>query len=505
MLVLTGGEGLDTLTITTFDVTLRVPATQASFRLGFFDGDLAGLWDLAFAAGDTSQERVTYTLYADPKGDGTGTKVVTTFAGATMADNAWADFTVTNDPRALQKPKALYVYRLEAVLGPYLLGTRANFKLRTDETVDLTLLGQRANGSNGEPGPFAFAAGLASWEELEILYPDCQGQPLPVCLGSLANTTYDGTFSFFMEVSEPQGQLNFWDGDFDYGSFDTSSFDDDDYNTWDKEYPPFVKGLGRTAYYEGVAAGCCVGGARDGLACRPSPGADPYCPGGSCAVTGDPPDDFDASLGNGLGAIWVRRGSVEYDVLDPGRNVIGTCDNPAGNDEWEFFRLAVPGTDDYYDGHGQRPEVDTTELPAGIYEVRVRNLDLENLSAFCLPFGFRPPPGGDGCTPGYWKQPQHFDSWLGYRTSDLYPEVFGVDPSFGDITLIEALNLGGGGERALARHAVAALLNAMSAGTDAVFTAAGVIHLVQQAYSNGDLETLKDRLMAANELGCPLD
>jgi hypothetical protein len=25
-----------------------------------------------------------------------------------------------------------------------------------------------------------------------------------------------------------------------------------------------------------------------------------------------------------------------------------------------------------------------------------------------------PPPGNQGCTPGYWKQPHHLDSWVGY-------------------------------------------------------------------------------------------
>ncbi len=25
-----------------------------------------------------------------------------------------------------------------------------------------------------------------------------------------------------------------------------------------------------------------------------------------------------------------------------------------------------------------------------------------------------PPPGGEGCTPGFWKQRQHFDSWVGF-------------------------------------------------------------------------------------------
>lgn len=508
-LVLTGGEGLDTLTLTTLDMTLRVPASRTGFRLDVFDGELGGLWDLAFAPGDPSLEALTYTLYADPKGDGTGSKVVAVFDGASMADNAWTALTVGNDARALQKKGALYVYRLEVVLDPYLPATRAVFKLRTDEWVSLTVMGQRDNGAHGGPGPFAFAASLPDYAELGIIYPDCQGQPIEVCLGSLANTTYDGTFSFSMEVSRAQDELAIWDGDFDYGGFDATATDDDDFNTMDREYPPFVKGLGRTAYYEGSAMGCCVGGPRHGLACRLHPGDEPAdrderCSPGVCSVTGNPPDDFDASAGNGLGAIWVRQGSVEYDVLDPSGEVIGTCDNPAGNDEWELFRLAVPG-DGYLDDHGLPPEVDASGLPARIYEIRVRQLDLENLAAFCLPFGFQPPNGDDGCTPGYWKQTQHTDSWNGYSTGDRYGDVFGVSPSFGNLTLLETLHLGDGGEMALARHAVAALLNAGNPLVDSGFTAGSVIPLVQLSYGDGEFEVLKDRLMEANERGCSLN
>ena len=44
--------------------------------------------------------------------------------------------------------------------------------------------------------------------------------------------------------------------------------------------------------------------------------------------------------------------------------------------------LAVPGTSSYYDENGLPPDVDVNELPAGVYEIRVKNLDLENLNAF---------------------------------------------------------------------------------------------------------------------------
>jgi hypothetical protein len=114
-----------------------------------------------------------------------------------------------------------------------------------------------------------------------------------------------------------------------------------------------------------------------------------------------------------------------------------------------------------------------------------------------------PPTGGEGCTPGFWKQSQHFDSWVNYNPSDDYETVFGVNASF-TLTLLETLGQGGGGEIALGRHAVAALLNANNPDVDYAFTEAEVIQLVQDAYDTGDFNGAKDELEEQNEQGCPL-
>ena len=63
---------------------------------------------------------------------------------------------------------------------------------------------------------------------------------------------------------------------------------------------------------------------------------------------------------------------------------------------------------------------------------------------------------------------------------------------------------GGGGEKALGRHAVAALLNAATGGVDYAFAEADVIAMVQNAYATGDFNGIKDLLQAENERGCPL-
>ena len=120
-------------------------------------------------------------------------------------------------------------------------------------------------------------------------------------------------------------------------------------------------------------------------------------------------------------------------------------------------------------------------------------------------------PGGEGCGPGFWKQEQHFDSWFGFQPDDSFEDVFGVDVTLRtggqgtieDPTLLEALRATGGGVNALARHAVAALLDAPNPDVASDLTTADVIALVQGAFESGDFETAKNLL--ANEQDCPLN
>lgn len=111
---------------------------------------------------------------------------------------------------------------------------------------------------------------------------------------------------------------------------------------------------------------------------------------------------------------------------------------------------------------------------------------------------------GEGCTPGFWKQKQHFGLWVNTGPGNFFDNVFGVDAP-GDQTLLEALGAGGGEEGALGRHAVAALLNAANPNVGYFYSEAEVIALVQGAYATGDFEAVKDLLEAQNELVCPLD
>lgn len=117
-----------------------------------------------------------------------------------------------------------------------------------------------------------------------------------------------------------------------------------------------------------------------------------------------------------------------------------------------------------------------------------------------------PPSGGQGCTPGYWRQPHHYDSWEGYAPTDLFSDVFA--DAFPGETLGEVVRAKGGKINALGRHAVAALLNTSSSGVDYDYTTAQVISAFNDAFASGDRRTIegqKDEFDFLNNQGCTLN
>ena len=126
--------------------------------------------------------------------------------------------------------------------------------------------------------------------------------------------------------------------------------------------------------------------------------------------------------------------------------------------------------------------------------------------------------GGEGCTPGYWKQEQHFGNWPVDPFTFTFGEAFDgfCDPGsvllrrpeaantdVCTLTLLEALNVRGGGQNALARHAAAAWLNAGST-VDFFYSQSEVETKVEAALALSDFESVKNELAEANEAGCPL-
>jgi hypothetical protein len=147
-----------------------------------------------------------------------------------------------------------------------------------------------------------------------------------------------------------------------------------------------------------------------------------------------------------------------------------------------------------------------------------------------------PPPVYEGLSPGYWKN--HAEDWDGVATSMSFEEFFFGSPQPGlnwkvkaltstgkekfstqpDITLMQALELTGGDAAALARQAVAAVLNARDEDVTYQFSESQITGWVADALSgqpvdlDGDgtaefaagkmaIEGVKDLLDANNNLG----
>jgi hypothetical protein len=110
--------------------------------------------------------------------------------------------------------------------------------------------------------------------------------------------------------------------------------------------------------------------------------------------------------------------------------------------------------------------------------------------------------GDDGCTPGFWKN--HTNVWVGFSPNALFNTVFGVsyNPT---LTLQGALNLGGGGFQALARHAAAALLNAAQPDVDYGLSQSQIIAQVRQAFATNNPEPTKNLFDRLNNAGCSID
>lgn len=117
----------------------------------------------------------------------------------------------------------------------------------------------------------------------------------------------------------------------------------------------------------------------------------------------------------------------------------------------------------------------------------------------------------EGCTPGYWKN--HLDKWSGYNPeSDFEGQLSLPDNTFDpNITLEEALNMKGGGANRLARHGMAAFLNASHPYIAFPLTVGQVIDILgeaAEAINSGNKSTMNaliDILAGYNEFSedCP--
>lgn len=126
------------------------------------------------------------------------------------------------------------------------------------------------------------------------------------------------------------------------------------------------------------------------------------------------------------------------------------------------------------------------------------------------------------CTPGFWKQPQHFGYWIGYSPTQKVGDVFNNAGLYGleDDTLLEALDYPGGpdlkgGAQILLRASVAWLLNSAynsDLGGDTweygEWTPDWIVDWVNTnlSYRNREIMIEKaETLDAYNNAGCPIE
>ncbi len=172
------------------------------------------------------------------------------------------------------------------------------------------------------------------------------------------------------------------------------------------------------------------------------------------------------------------------------------------------FTLQNQGSDDSRDSDADPADGTTGVLTlvrgdsnvtvdAGLARMAVGVVDIEKYVTLCEQAA------PEGLSPGFWKQPQHFDAWCGFNRGDKYGEVFDVSVSCGT-TLLDALSSCGGGASALMRQSTAALLNSAYPNIDYAYTQDEIVSMVQDAFSTGNCETVKNLLETENERGADL-
>jgi hypothetical protein len=136
--------------------------------------------------------------------------------------------------------------------------------------------------------------------------------------------------------------------------------------------------------------------------------------------------------------------------------------------------------------------------------------------------------GNEGCTPGYWKQTQHFDSYEEYTPDEAIYWVFRHNhvsafdglpadlAAYGNLSMVDALKLKGGpgvtgATEILLRAATAAFLNAASEQIGYPMRRyndpGNMGYRISDALHSGDRDqiiALASELDKANNLGCPI-
>jgi hypothetical protein len=187
------------------------PKSATYLEIGIFDGDSgknsSGIIDITNGNWDDSSTELIYELYADPKGDGSGTQLVHTWHGNIdpMPNNDWFNIN-TQLSDVAKSPSGNYYYFMKIYFNGANTAWPA-FKLRSNYHLSILPKGGLPVGGQ-----------FATMRDIPILYPDF------VSWSNMGSSTYDGNISFFFDVSESKNIINIWDGD-------TDAYDTDDPDT----------------------------------------------------------------------------------------------------------------------------------------------------------------------------------------------------------------------------------------------------------------------------------
>jgi len=447
MLSISGG-GLATFVGGTIEVGFSSPAAAPNFFIGVFDAGSQGLWD------DPTVD-LQFQVCADPLNDGTGTTCsapfLSTSAPPALAENDWWDLSFPNQAAAQATPGADFFYFLRITpVGAPAPGSLNGIKVRTLGTFSLT--GQTIQ----------FIAKANTIPELQIIGGFPCGSP----------TNYDGIWEFEFNVKPNTFALELWDGDFDFGTVAGPDKDTDDPNT-----PP---------------TNVCV----DPDPINPPNCTNPNVPLWAQGGSAKPEGVADDGNGPGVGSpeddspfcVFRRSPSVIYRFIPPSGGPPGGYlnSNPSGTSEWEKFLISTKA--------GDNPDYLVASIPAGKWKLRIEGMDVFNQFALHFNKSLEPtiPGNAQGCSPGYWKQSQHFDSYpVGVTPNSLFTSV-GFENAFPNKTLVQVLSTGGGGLTALGRIIVGAYLNAATI-PNFPFTAQQVVNDFNAVFPGGDYEKLKSK------------
>lgn len=158
-----------------------------------------------------------------------------------------------------------------------------------------------------------------------------------------------------------------------------------------------------------------------------------------------------------------------------------------------------------------------TTTPPTTYTIHLttRSVTINIIHGSLVTVTFTNSTGDQGCTPGFWKQSQHFDDWRSFSPNQTVSTIFsGAESSLESESLLDALQGGGGpgllgAEKILLRDAVAALLNAANGTVQYPRTTAEIISSVDAALATHDRDTILALGTTLDGLnngkgGCPL-